>query len=222
MGRILLVGGDAGLRKTLASSLCRYQHEVCEFSVPEMALSALAKAKYDIIIFIDHFADCEMPVGGALAVLEAARDADPTLSAIILTHGIEGAIECVRQGASDFLARPFHPEVVCAAAQRACDRTRLLRENELLRKRIMSLEENGPASAHREGGNPGQPVQRSVPESFDLNTLLEQTEKDLIVQMLSATEGVQAEAARRMGLSRSALAYKLSKYRIRASQQQGA
>ena len=56
-----------------------------------------------------------------------------------------------------------------------------------------------------------------VSESFDLTALLEQTEKDLIVRTLSATGGAQAEAARRMGLSRSALAYKLNKYGIRGA-----
>jgi transcriptional regulator with GAF, ATPase, and Fis domain len=38
-----------------------------------------------------------------------------------------------------------------------------------------------------------------------------------LLRTLSSTNGAQAEAARRMGLSRSALAYKLNKYGIRAS-----
>ncbi len=50
---------------------------------------------------------------------------------------------------------------------------------------------------------------------FDLTEYLEKTEKELIVRTLSTTGGAQAEAARRMGLSRSALAYKLNKYGIR-------
>jgi DNA-binding NtrC family response regulator len=66
-------------------------------------------------------------------------------------------------------------------------------------------------------GVPPALLPRSVPESFDLTSLMEQTEKDLIVRVLSGTGGMQAEAARRMGLSRSALAYKLNKYGIRAS-----
>src|SRR5215831_4927999 len=58
---------------------------------------------------------------------------------------------------------------------------------------------------------------RSVPHTFDLTALLEGTEKQLTLRTLTATSGAQAEAARRMGLSRSALAYKLNKYGIRAS-----
>jgi transcriptional regulator with GAF, ATPase, and Fis domain len=54
-------------------------------------------------------------------------------------------------------------------------------------------------------------------EPFDLTAVLERAEKELILRTLSSTGGAQAEAARRMGLSRSALAYKLNKYGIRAS-----
>jgi len=61
----------------------------------------------------------------------------------------------------------------------------------------------------------------SIPfaDSFDLTGVLEKAERELIVRTLTATHGAQAEAARRMGLSRSALAYKLTKYGIRSTDQ---
>ncbi|HUC29730.1 MAG TPA: sigma-54 dependent transcriptional regulator [Candidatus Acidoferrum sp.] len=55
-------------------------------------------------------------------------------------------------------------------------------------------------------------------DSFDLTGVLEHAERELIVRTLNSTRGAQAEAARRMGLSRSALAYKLTKYGIRTPQ----
>ena len=45
---------------------------------------------------------------------------------------------------------------------------------------------------------------------------MEGLEKGLILRALKSSEGVQAEAARRLHLSRSDLAYKLSKYEIKA------
>jgi|SRR5215472_13260890 len=72
-----------------------------------------------------------------------------------------------------------------------------------------------PSSGH---GSRADVLVRSVPDMFDLTALLEDTEKQLILKTLTATSGAQAEAARRMGLSRSALAYKLNKYGIRASE----
>jgi DNA-binding NtrC family response regulator len=52
-------------------------------------------------------------------------------------------------------------------------------------------------------------------DTFDLTGVLENAERELILRTLTSTHGAQAEAARRMGLSRSALAYKLTKYGIR-------
>ena len=58
-----------------------------------------------------------------------------------------------------------------------------------------------------------------MPESVNLRELLEEVERDLIVRALQSSEGVQAEAARRLQLSRSDLAYKLAKYEIKADRE---
>jgi DNA-binding NtrC family response regulator len=55
----------------------------------------------------------------------------------------------------------------------------------------------------------------SMPEAVDLREFLEEAEKGLILRALKSSDGVQAEAARRLQLSRSDLAYKLTKYQIR-------
>ena len=70
------------------------------------------------------------------------------------------------------------------------------------------------------GGNGAHAKAFAIPVSdfFDLNAFLEGAEKELIVRTLTSTHGAQAEAARRMGLSRSALAYKLTKYGIRSAE----
>ena len=70
------------------------------------------------------------------------------------------------------------------------------------------------------GGNGARANAIAVPvsDSFDLAGFLEGTEKELILRTLNATRGAQAEAARRMGLSRSGLAYKLTKYGIRSAE----
>lgn len=52
----------------------------------------------------------------------------------------------------------------------------------------------------------------SLPASVDLRGVLGSIEKKLIERALRSTDGAQAEAARRLGLSRSDLSYKLSKY----------
>ena len=56
-----------------------------------------------------------------------------------------------------------------------------------------------------------------VPETVDLRGFLGAFEKALLLRALKASSGAQAEAARRLGLSRSDISYKLGKHNIRSS-----
>ena len=56
-----------------------------------------------------------------------------------------------------------------------------------------------------------------MPPAFDLRLVLNELEKALILRVLSATSGARAEAARRLGVSRSDLSYKLAKFGLRTS-----
>jgi len=77
---------------------------------------------------------------------------------------------------------------------------------------------SGPTGVSASAAKSEVPSLATMPsERFNLTDIMEQIEKTLITQVLSATGGAQAEAARRMGLSRSVLAYKLNKYGIRKS-----
>ena len=54
----------------------------------------------------------------------------------------------------------------------------------------------------------------SLPTRIELPGVLEGLESDLIQRALRQSNGVQAEAARQLGISRSDLAYKIKKYRL--------
>src|SRR5438105_4741829 len=137
MGRILIVDDEPHMRRILLSNLRQDQHETWEAAGVEEARHHLATSDYDAI-----FTDQKMPDGEGLEVLKAARESDPSLSVVFLTAvgTIELAVESMRHGAFDFLAKPFQPEVVRAAARRACEQTRLRRENELLKGAVVRLE----------------------------------------------------------------------------------
>lgn len=102
-----------------------------------MISSSLARAKEK-----DLELEQRMPDGDGLEVLSAAREADPAMSVVFLTAvaTIELAVESMRRGAFDFLTKPFQPEVVRAAANRAAQNARLLRENTLLKGTVIRLE----------------------------------------------------------------------------------
>jgi len=137
MGRVLLVDDEPNMRRILASNLRQDQHQIWEAGGVAEAQKILAANDFDVVI-----TDQKMPDGDGLTVLGSAHENDPTLPVILLTAvaSIELAVESMRKGAFDFLTKPFQPEVVSATVQRACERTRLLRENILLKDAVIRLE----------------------------------------------------------------------------------
>ena len=137
MGRILIVDNEASMRLTLASNLRQDQHELSEASGVHEAQRVLAANDFDVVV-----TDQKMPDGDGLAVLASAREVDATIPVILLTSAanIEVAAEIMWEGAFDFLTKPFRPKVVRATVRRACERTRLVRENILLKDAVVRLE----------------------------------------------------------------------------------
>ncbi|HKE06876.1 MAG TPA: sigma-54 dependent transcriptional regulator, partial [Candidatus Acidoferrum sp.] len=137
MARILIVEDEPHMRRILASNLRQDQHDIWEAGGVQAARRCFAENAYDVV-----FTDQKMPDGEGLEVLAAAHEAEPALSVVFLTAvaSIELAVESMRHGAFDFLTKPFEPEVVRASARRAHERTRLLRENELLKEAVVRLE----------------------------------------------------------------------------------
>ena len=137
MGRVLIVDDEPGMRRILISNLRRDGHVLVEAAGAAEAKSLLAKDEYDVVL-TDH----KMPDGSGLDVLHAAQQDDATTSVIFLTAvgTLELAVESMREGAFDFLTKPFVPDVVRSAVNRACERTALLRENAVLRTTVRKLE----------------------------------------------------------------------------------
>jgi DNA-binding NtrC family response regulator len=137
MGRILVVDDEPNMRRILASNLRQDQHQIWEAGGVEEARRSLSSHDFDVVI-----TDQKMPDGEGLTVLQTAHESDATLPVIMLTAvaTIELAVESMRQGAFDFLTKPFQPDVVRAAVRRAFEHARLLRENIFLKDAVVRLE----------------------------------------------------------------------------------
>ncbi len=137
MGRILIVDDEPHTRRVLALNLRQDDHEVAECAGVREARKSIQSEDFDVVL-----SDQKMPDGDGLEVLAAATEADPSVSVVIITAfaTVELAVESMRQGAFDFITKPFQPDVVRATVSRACERTRLLRENDLLRGEVVRLE----------------------------------------------------------------------------------
>ncbi len=137
MGKILIVDDEPSMRRILVANLRLDSHVVVEAPGALDAKAALAAEEFDVVL-----TDQRMPDGSGLDILHSVQEDDPTTSVIFLTAvgTLELAVESMRQGAFDFLTKPFVPDVVRAAVRRACERTELLRENAVLRKTVRKLE----------------------------------------------------------------------------------
>jgi DNA-binding NtrC family response regulator len=140
VSRILIVDDERNMRKILASNLVQDEHVVTEASGVAEATALLSANQYDAVITDQKMAD-----GQGLDVLARVREMDPALAVVFLTAfaTVELAVESMRQGAFDFITKPFQPEVVKATARRACEHTELLRENDLLKLTVNRLEGSG-------------------------------------------------------------------------------
>ena len=140
MSRILIVDDEINMRRILAANLATDRHAVTEASGVAEATAQLAANRFDAVI-----TDQKMPDGEGLEILARAREIDPAVAVVLLTAfaTVELAVESMRQGAFDFITKPFQPDVVRATARRACEHTQLLRENGLLRLTVDRLEGSG-------------------------------------------------------------------------------
>ncbi len=202
MGRVLIVS-DEPQRPLLASALENSQHVVMHAAGIEEAGRTIGANQFDAILAQEKLQD-----GTAADVLALSHATDACVGVILLSASgtCERATASLQQGFSDFLSTPVAPEVLRTVLQRACERSNLLRENSRLRE---ELGKRGP----------GDPLSlgwiEALPPSLDMRSFLAAVEKSLIERTLQATRGAQAEAARRLGLSRSDLSYKLLKYELR-------
>lgn len=151
MNRILVVEDEAGMRRILTVLFEKDGHEVLEAGTVKEGLTVLTAQPLDLVI-----TDQRLPDGDGLSLLASAKDADPTLPVIMITAyaTIELAVTAMREGAFDFITKPFNPDTVRAAVARACSHAALLRENERLRDEVERLAEDtellGDSPAMRE------------------------------------------------------------------------
>src|SRR5512138_207077 len=107
--RLLIVDDDDQLREALVRRFQRQGVSVTAAASGAEALDKAAQAPCDVALL-----DLHLPDLSGIDLLERLKEAQPPLEAIMLTaHGsIETAIQAMKRGAYDYLAKPFHlPEL---------------------------------------------------------------------------------------------------------------
>jgi two-component system response regulator PilR (NtrC family) len=131
---LLIVEDEALLREAIAEQLTEHSFQVVQVGTGEEALARLEEFAFDVVL-----TDLRMPgeIGGS-EVLSAALERYPDIVVIVMTGfgTVRDAVAAIRQGASDFLTKPFPFDELHHALRTALERRRLRSENAYLRTQL--------------------------------------------------------------------------------------
>ncbi|MBE3666386.1 sigma-54-dependent Fis family transcriptional regulator [Vibrio navarrensis] len=107
--KVLIVEDDEGLREALVDTLALAGYEWLEADCAEDALLKLKAHSVDIVV-----SDVQMAGMGGLALLRSIKQNWPNLPVLLMTAyaNIEDAVSAMKEGAIDYMAKPFAPEVL--------------------------------------------------------------------------------------------------------------
>jgi DNA-binding NtrC family response regulator len=133
MPRILIVDDEKSIRKALREILEYEDFKVDEAADGAEGLAALQKEKFDIVL-----CDIKMPKVDGMEVLDKALDADTDTPIIMISgHGtIETAVEAVKKGAYDFIAKPLDLNRLLVTIRNAMDKSKLVTETKVLKRKV--------------------------------------------------------------------------------------
>lgn len=185
---ILVVDDEKNIRLTVAQALESQGYALDTAVNGEDALAHLEKRPYDYALML---LDLKMPGMDGMEVLRHVVTHHPDIRVIIVTaHGtVENAVEAVKQGAVDFIQKPFAPGEIRDLVARVLQRSSLQREQAVdydthleLAKHDINERRFASATAHIKQAIAADP---SRPEAFNLLGVLQEIEGDHLTALKS-------------------------------------
>src|SRR5437879_767794 len=135
MARVLLVDDEVTMVQMVAELLRQEGHEVFPFTNGQAASAALTAHSPELVI-TDLYFDRTRVQG--LEIVRKARELDPPAVAIVITGfgSIETAVEAMKNGAFDYLEKPFKIDELRLCVQRALSYKAAVTETAYLRKQL--------------------------------------------------------------------------------------
>ena len=136
-GKILVVDDEERICEAIRKALGRVGYGVDASTDAIAALDRIRKGSYDMVI-----CDIRMPGMDGLALLERVKEHDSSILVLMITGyaSIESAVEAMKKGAQEYIAKPFQPAQIRLLVERAFERRRLLDENVYLKSELKQLE----------------------------------------------------------------------------------
>jgi DNA-binding NtrC family response regulator len=148
---ILVVDDEDIMREYVEEALVRADYQVVAASSGRDALSRMESGSFDLVV-----TDLKMAPMDGLEVVRAVRASAPETQCIVMTaYGtIETAVSALKEGAADYILKPFAPDELELAIERTLEHRRLTEENFYLRAAVneeydfQSMVGSGPAMEH--------------------------------------------------------------------------
>ncbi|MGH9314658.1 MAG: sigma-54-dependent transcriptional regulator [Vicinamibacterales bacterium] len=130
---LLLVDDEGPLREAVAERLAEVGFDVAQAANGEEAIARLSDFAFDILI-----TDLRLPGADGRVVVQTALERYPDIIAIIVTgYGtVQDAVEAIKQGAADFVTKPFQFDALLHVIHSAVEQRRLRSENAYLRAQL--------------------------------------------------------------------------------------
>lgn len=131
--RILVIDDETVIGLSIKRILGPDGHEIEVFQDPLAGLQAALSGGFDVI-----FLDLMLPGTHGLDLLARIKAADVSSEVVIITGNstVETAVQAMKQGATDYLSKPFSPEQLKLVVQKVWEHSTLIRENAVLRREL--------------------------------------------------------------------------------------
>ncbi len=132
---VLIVDDEANLRDLLTRILTEAGLHVDIAVDGEEGLAKYKDGNFDLVLL-----DQKLPKRDGLTVLRTMIEHDPDAQVVLITafSTIDTAIQAIKLGAYDYIAKPFRPEELMIVVNQALERNRLLKENRALQHELMN------------------------------------------------------------------------------------
>ena len=124
--RILVVDDEPSVREVLAEGLELFGYAVEQAETGAKAYERISRGGIALVL-----SDIEMPGESGLSLLKRVKDLDEAIEFIMVTGvvDVQMAIDTIRQGAADYVTKPFNLAEVQIVVDRTLEKRRLIREN---------------------------------------------------------------------------------------------
>lgn len=138
MSNILIIDDEKAIRKTLSEILSYEGYKIEEAGDGEEGLRRFRDKTFDVVL-----CDIKMPKLDGIEFLEKVRESNPDVPVIMISgHGnIDTAVEAVKKGAYDYIAKPPDLNRLLITIRNAMDKTTLVAETKVLKRKAGKVEE---------------------------------------------------------------------------------